>query len=63
MEFGEAKARAAGVTYYHQVARLVQRNCQGCHRAGEPAPFALDTYERGLVLLIIEQDVKNAIGY
>jgi peroxiredoxin len=32
------------VTYSNQVARVLQRNCVECHRAGEIAPFALTDY-------------------
>jgi peroxiredoxin/mono/diheme cytochrome c family protein len=43
---GRAPARAPGeVTYARQVARLVQRRCQECHRPGEVGPMALLTYE------------------
>ncbi len=33
------------VTYSREVARLIQKNCQECHRPGEAAPFALTTYQ------------------
>jgi hypothetical protein len=33
------------VTYTRQVARLLQKNCQECHRPGEAAPFSLLTYQ------------------
>ncbi|MGH9677060.1 MAG: redoxin domain-containing protein, partial [Candidatus Acidiferrum sp.] len=32
------------VTYSRQVARIIQKNCQECHRAGEAAPFKLMNY-------------------
>jgi len=38
----EKRARAAGVTYYKDVARIIQQNCLQCHRDGGIAPFALD---------------------
>ena len=34
-----------GVTYSDQIARIVQRHCQGCHRQGDIAPFPLLTWE------------------
>jgi mono/diheme cytochrome c family protein len=34
-----------GVTYSKEVARILQKNCQSCHRPGEAAPFSLLTYE------------------
>ena len=33
------------VTYANQVARILQKNCEECHREGEIAPFALTKYE------------------
>jgi hypothetical protein len=35
----------ADVTYTKEISRLFQAKCQGCHRAGDIAPFALDSYE------------------
>jgi hypothetical protein len=33
------------VTYSRQIARILQHNCQNCHRDGQVAPFALTNYE------------------
>jgi peroxiredoxin len=33
------------VTYSNQVSRILQRNCEECHREGEIAPFSLTKYE------------------
>ncbi|TWT30037.1 redoxin domain-containing protein [Blastopirellula retiformator] len=33
------------VTYYNQVARILQKRCVECHREGEIAPFALTDYD------------------
>ena len=33
------------VTYSSQVARILQKNCEECHREGEIAPFTLTKYE------------------
>jgi peroxiredoxin len=33
------------VTYSKQVARILQKNCQDCHRPGEIGPMALLTYD------------------
>jgi peroxiredoxin len=35
----------AGVTYARDVAPILQKRCQGCHRPGQSAPFVLQTYE------------------
>lgn len=32
------------VTFNNQIVRLFQQRCQGCHRAGEVAPFSLTSY-------------------
>jgi peroxiredoxin len=37
-------ARGETVTYSKQVARVLQKNCQECHRPGEAAPFKLMNY-------------------
>jgi hypothetical protein len=33
------------VTFSKDVAAILERNCQGCHRPGEAAPFSLLTYQ------------------
>ncbi len=33
------------VTFTRDVAPVLQKNCQGCHRPGEAAPFSLLTYQ------------------
>jgi len=35
----------APVTYAKDVAPILQRRCQGCHRPGEVGPFALTSYD------------------
>lgn len=35
----------AEVTYSKEISRLYQAKCHGCHRTGDIAPFALDSYE------------------
>ncbi len=34
------------VTFSKDVAPILQKNCQGCHRPGEPAPMSLLTYQQ-----------------
>src|ERR1700749_2615573 len=36
---------ASPVTYSKDVAPILQKNCEGCHRAGEAAPMSLRTYK------------------
>jgi mono/diheme cytochrome c family protein len=40
-----AKPPAATVSYTHDVASIMDKNCVSCHRAGQVAPFALTSYE------------------
>ena len=35
---------ASGVTFNHDVAPIIHKNCAPCHRPGESAPFSLLTY-------------------
>jgi hypothetical protein len=37
-------AKSPGVSFSHDVAPIVYRNCVGCHRPGASAPFSLLTY-------------------
>jgi hypothetical protein len=41
-----AATNPPAVTFARDVAPVLQRNCQGCHRPGEAAPFSLLTYEQ-----------------
>ena len=41
-----AGANPPAVTFTRDVALVLQRNCQTCHRPGEAAPFSLLTYEQ-----------------
>jgi len=36
--------QAAPPTYAGEVAAILQKNCQGCHRPGHVGPFSLETY-------------------
>jgi mono/diheme cytochrome c family protein len=38
--------KARPVTYHNRISRLVQENCQSCHRAEGNAPMPLDTYKQ-----------------
>ncbi|MFO0910547.1 MAG: ascorbate-dependent monooxygenase [Isosphaeraceae bacterium] len=43
---GTLRAELVGPTYHKDVAPLLQRHCQECHRPGQVAPFSLLTYEQ-----------------
>ena len=42
----EARAASTAPTYSKDVAPILQKNCQECHRKGQVGPFALETYEQ-----------------
>ncbi|MDX2039507.1 MAG: ascorbate-dependent monooxygenase [Isosphaeraceae bacterium] len=42
---GAASERSAP-TYHKEVSRILQKNCQECHRPNQVAPFSLLTYEQ-----------------
>ncbi len=46
LDLGGAKGTATAATYHNRISRLIQTNCQECHRAGGVAPFALETFEQ-----------------
>ena len=39
-------ARADSPSFYRDVQGILQRSCQDCHRPGQVAPFALQTYDQ-----------------
>ena len=43
--FGAETSSARPVTFHRDVLPVLQKNCQGCHRAGEAAPMSLMTYQ------------------
>jgi hypothetical protein len=42
---GTASAQTDEVTFTRDVAPILQRSCQGCHRTGQMGPMSLMTYE------------------
>jgi hypothetical protein len=42
----QAPARPSAPNFTKDVAPILQKNCQACHRPGEAAPFSLLTYEQ-----------------
>ena len=41
-----SESERAAPTYHRDVAPILQRHCQECHRPGQVAPFSLMTYEQ-----------------
>lgn len=46
LDFKTAATTASAPTFHNRISRIVQANCQQCHRAGGVAPFALETFEQ-----------------
>src|SRR5690348_9303425 len=42
---GQAPARSPAVTFTRDVAPILQKSCQSCHRPGQMAPMSLLTYQ------------------
>src|SRR5215469_3474637 len=41
-----SRAQAAEPTFTRDVAPVLQRNCQACHRPSKAAPFSMLTYDQ-----------------
>ncbi|MEZ6067146.1 MAG: redoxin family protein [Planctomycetaceae bacterium] len=55
-------ATSSELTYHNRVSRIVQQHCIECHREGDVAPFALDTYDdlvahAGMVKQVVERGI------
>src|SRR5664279_3534411 len=37
--------RSQTITYYKNIAPIIQAKCSGCHKPGESAPFSLLSYD------------------
>ncbi|HEY3788237.1 MAG TPA: redoxin family protein [Urbifossiella sp.] len=46
IDFDIAPTTNNEITYFKQVAPILQKNCQGCHRPGEVGPFALTNFKQ-----------------
>jgi len=44
----ERKATSEKVTYHRDVAPIIQKHCQSCHRPGDVGPFALMNYKQAV---------------
>lgn len=50
----------ADVTYCNQMARLFQKRCVECHRAGQIGPFPLDSYDEAVGWAEMIEEVVHA---
>jgi Ca2+-binding EF-hand superfamily protein/thiol-disulfide isomerase/thioredoxin len=54
--------RQTPVTYHNRISRIIQDNCQQCHRSGGLAPFALENYAdvkdyAGMIASVVRRQV------
>jgi peroxiredoxin len=61
LDLADVKAEAAKPTYHNFASRLIQQNCQECHRKGGVGPFALETLDdvkahKGMVRKVVKDD-------
>lgn len=63
LEFEGAPTPLEGkVTYHNRVSRILQQNCQRCHRPGEAGPFSLLSYTdakkvKGMMKYVVENRI------
>jgi hypothetical protein len=56
--FAFAVSAFGQVTYTRDISRVFQAKCQQCHREGDIAPFALDSYEAAITW---GEDIQRAV--
>lgn len=61
LDLDDVKVTAAKPTYHNFASRLVQQNCQECHRKGGVGPFSLETFDdvkahKGMVRKVVKDD-------
>ncbi|MCU0702956.1 MAG: redoxin family protein [Fimbriiglobus sp.] len=70
LDLAEVKVPEAKPTYHNFASRLIQQNCQECHRTGGVGPFTLETLDdvkahKGMVKKVVadgRMPVWNAFG-
>lgn len=70
LDLADVKAPAPKPTYHNFASRLVQQNCQECHRKGGVGPFTLETLDdvkahKAMIKKVVKEDrmpVWNAVG-
>jgi thiol-disulfide isomerase/thioredoxin len=61
LDLADVKVAAAKPTYHNFASRLIQQNCQECHRKGGVGPFGLETLDevkahKGMVKKVVKED-------
>lgn len=62
LKLSAPEAPAPEITWHNQISRFMQANCLECHRPGEAAPFALETYDqvlarKGMIEYVLEEKI------
>ncbi len=53
------KSAKTDITYAKHVAPILQNRCQGCHRDGQSAPFALESYDDAVKHALMIKEVTT----
>lgn len=61
LDLADVKVTPAKPTYHNFASRLIQQNCQECHRKGGVGPFGLETLDevkahKGMVKKVVKED-------
>ncbi|MFN9549821.1 MAG: redoxin domain-containing protein [Pirellulaceae bacterium] len=59
LDHSKAPPTNSEVTYHNQIARLLQRHCIECHRAGGVGPFRLDSYDDAVAHAAMVREVVD----
>ena len=67
LDLSAAAPIATNATYHNRISRILQANCQECHRGGGVAPFPLETYEQvtakaGMIRRMVDKDLMPPWG-
>lgn len=62
LDLSDAAPVTTAATYHNRISRIVQANCQECHREQGMAPFPLETYEQvvakaGMIRRMVGRDL------
>lgn len=60
LDLEKASPLKTELTYHGRISRVIQQNCQSCHRTGGVAPFPLETFEQvtaksGMIRKMVER--------
>jgi len=63
----EAEPGSGAITYHNRISRILQNNCQTCHRKNGAGPFGLESYaqvaaKRKMIRYVLEDDIMPPWG-